>query len=169
MAKQMRKAINFDLDTKKLKDAYCVTNRPLEYLKAYGEIKDFMKSKGFLHRQWSGYVSNEPLSKAQVDYLVQSMTRTFPWFAQCVEKFDVTNIGEQYDMMKKIKTFDAAARTARAEEQGLPQQNQSQQGQSQQQQKNLMQEAQKSTAFSKASQKQSKAKKPKKSSFEYGD
>lgn len=32
-----------------------------------------------------------------------------------------------------------------------------------------MQEAQKSTAFSKASQKQSKAKKPKKSSFEYGD
>lgn len=39
MAKQMRKAINFDLDTKKLKDAYCVTNRPLEYLKAYGEIK----------------------------------------------------------------------------------------------------------------------------------
>lgn len=86
MAKQMRKAINFDLDTKKLKDAYCVTNRPLEYLKAYGEIKDFMKSKGFLHRQWSGYVSNEPLSKAQVDYLVQSMTRTFPWFAQCVEK-----------------------------------------------------------------------------------
>ena len=61
MAKQMRKAINFDLDTKKLKDAYCVTNRPLEYLKAYGEIKDFMKSKGFLHRQWSGYVSKEPL------------------------------------------------------------------------------------------------------------
>ena len=59
MAKQMRKAINFDLDTKKLKDAYCVTNRPLEYLKAYGEIKDFMKSKGFLHRQWSGYVSNK--------------------------------------------------------------------------------------------------------------
>lgn len=72
MAKQMRKAINFDLDTKKLKDAYCVTNRPLEYLKAYGEIKDFMKSKGFLHRQWSGYVSKEPLSKAQVDYLVQN-------------------------------------------------------------------------------------------------
>ncbi len=169
MAKQMRKAINFDLDTKKLKDAYCVTNRPLEYLKAYGEIKDFMKSKGFLHRQWSGYVSKEPLSKAQVDYLVQNMTRTFPWFAQCVEKFDVTNVGEQYDMMKKIETFDAAARAARAEEQGLPQKNQSQQGQSQQQQKNLMQEAQKSTAFSKASQKQSKAKKPKKSSFEYGD
>ena len=39
MAKQMRKAINFDLDTKKLKDAYCVTNRPLEYLKAYGEYR----------------------------------------------------------------------------------------------------------------------------------
>lgn len=39
MAGKMRKAINFDLDTKKLKEVYCTTNNPLEYLKAYKEIK----------------------------------------------------------------------------------------------------------------------------------
>ena len=33
MAGKMRKAINFDLDTKKLKEVYCTTNNPLEYLK----------------------------------------------------------------------------------------------------------------------------------------
>ena len=59
MAREMKKAINFDLDTKVLKEIYCKSKNPLEYLKAYKEIKGFMKENGFSHRQWSGYISKE--------------------------------------------------------------------------------------------------------------
>lgn len=109
----IKKAINFDLDTKALKKYYCKSNYPLEYLKAYKEIKQFMKENGFSHRQWSGYVSDEALSKFQVLRLVHKMTNQFTWFANCVNRFDVTDIGKQYDLTEYIKKYDGEARAER--------------------------------------------------------
>lgn len=120
MAGKMRKAINFDLDTKKLKEVYCTTNNPLEYLKAYKEIKTFMKENGFSHRQLSGYSSDKPMSKTQVERFVEKLTDEFPWFAQCVSRFDVTNIGKQYDMMKKIQNSEPVKQKIKAGEKNAP-------------------------------------------------
>lgn len=47
----MRKAINFDIDTKKYEE---FTGKKSPF--AYDEIKRFLKRNGFEHRQGSGYV-----------------------------------------------------------------------------------------------------------------
>lgn len=120
MSGKIRKAINFDLDTNALKQVYCKTNNPFERLKAYGEIKKFMKENGFIHKQWSGYISKEPLSKTQVDKLIKKMVNEFDWFAKCVNKFDVTNIGNQYDMTKRIWEYSSKIEKANNKEKNAP-------------------------------------------------
>lgn len=93
-----RKAINFDLNTESLKKIFH-SNNPFGYLNAYKEIGKFLKNNGFEHRQWSGYVSRQPLTPIQVTAIVKGLNKTFPWFKSCVRKFDVTNIGETFDLM----------------------------------------------------------------------
>ena len=54
------KAINFDLDSKALQKIYQSDN-PFIYLKAYKQINKFFTDNGFVHRQWSGYISKGKL------------------------------------------------------------------------------------------------------------
>lgn len=119
MAGKRRKAINFDLDTKTLKEVYCTTNKPLEYLKAYKEIESFMKGNGFSHRQWSGYISDGTMSKAQVERFVEKLSNTFPWLSKCVKKFDVTDIGKQYNMIDYISSCDDAKKSRKSSEKAV--------------------------------------------------
>ena len=58
----VRVAINFDLSTKVLEDIFGKNNTG----KPYSDIKRFMESNGFMHRQYSGYVSVEPKIKANI-------------------------------------------------------------------------------------------------------
>lgn len=113
-----RKAINFDLDTKALKRHCCKTNSPFERLKAYKEIGDFLKKNGFSHRQWSGYVSESPISMSEITSIITELSREKDWFSKCVRKFDVTEIGTQYDMLNDIyraaKTLDSAKNATKA-------------------------------------------------------
>ncbi len=97
-AKKCRKAINFDLSTDMLKKLYN-TSDPFVYLKAYREIASFLKQESFTHRQWSGYVSDEKLSDVDVFNITYKLNNALPWLRQCVKKFDVTDIGEQHDLM----------------------------------------------------------------------
>jgi virulence-associated protein VapD len=52
------KALNFDLDTKKLREKFGEKGRR----KAYSRVKTFLTKNGFSHRQWSGYASLKPMS-----------------------------------------------------------------------------------------------------------
>ena len=61
MRTKYRKAINFDLDTRALRQYYNKSRR-----NAYREIGKFLESKGFYHRQWSGYVSKEKMTYMQM-------------------------------------------------------------------------------------------------------
>lgn len=88
------KAINFDLDTKALKVYYPGKS----YRQAYKDIKKFMLNNGFSHRQWSGYTSNEKMSDSDIQRLAKKLAKTFPWLKKCVNRFDVTDIGEQHDL-----------------------------------------------------------------------
>lgn len=49
----VRIAINFDLSTKALEEIFGTGNTS----KPYSDIKRFMESNGFMHRQYSGYVA----------------------------------------------------------------------------------------------------------------
>ena len=87
-----RKAINFDLSTNELKKCF---NNTAE---AYSKIKQFMLDNSFEHRQYSGYVSKEPMEDDDIFLLTLNLTNEFSWLSNCVQKFDVTDIGEQYDL-----------------------------------------------------------------------
>lgn len=97
-----RKAINFDLDTDSLKKVFN-SNNPFVYLKGYKQIGAFLKLNGFTHRQWSGYISEKPLTPIQVTAIVKGLNQALPWLKKCVKKFDVTNIGETYDLTYVFK------------------------------------------------------------------
>ena len=93
-----RKAINFDLDTKKLNQNGFKNTRP-----AYAEIRRIFKELGFEHRQYSGYVSVVPLTKLEVKDAAKSLSLELPWLFDCVQKFDVTDIGKEYDLTDVLK------------------------------------------------------------------
>lgn len=97
-----KKAIYFDLRTKDLKKYYPSKH----YRKAYRDIKHFLLKNGFIHRQWSGYVSKQPMYDTDIDELTIKLSITFPWLKQCVRRFDVTNIGRSYDYLPTIFNAD---------------------------------------------------------------
>ena len=92
MERKYYKAINFDLDTNELKQYYP------RYQQAYYDLKRFFKSKGFSHRQGSGYVSDTKLSTADIVDIIDEMRKYFEWTSTCANKIDVTNVGTQYDL-----------------------------------------------------------------------
>ena len=87
-----KKAINFDLDTKELLKHFKNTHQ------AYSAIKVFMEDNGFEHRQYSGYVSTGYISDASVTILTEKLNDKFKWLKDCVQKYDITEIGETYDL-----------------------------------------------------------------------
>ncbi len=89
---ETKKAINFDLDTKELLKHFKNTHQ------AYSSIKKFMEENGFEHRQYSGYISNKPMSTHSVTDITEKLNKKFKWLKDCVQKYDVTEIGETYDL-----------------------------------------------------------------------
>lgn len=86
-----RKAINFDLSTSELRKIFGYFGTT----KAYGLIKKFMLEHGFEHRQYSGYISKEPMTFATVFNLTNELTLKLPWLCEVVKRMDVTNVLEE--------------------------------------------------------------------------
>ena len=93
----MRKAINFDIDTKKYEE-----HTGKKASTAYAEIKRFLKKNGFEHRQGSGYVSKNSLDDLRITAIITNMTLTLKWLRFCVKEIDVTNIGKQHSLLDTI-------------------------------------------------------------------
>lgn len=111
-----QKAINFDLNTKALQEIF-QSNNPFVYMEGYKEVGRFLKSHGFTHRQWSGYISKEPMTSYQIAKLVIKMNKSLPWLCQCVKRFDVTDIGEQHDLMHIFQKAEKAKLQEKVSEQ----------------------------------------------------
>ncbi|MDR0308812.1 MAG: hypothetical protein LBH87_02655 [Coriobacteriales bacterium] len=93
--------INFDLSVEKLRDEFGYDC----YRKGYSLIQRFFIKNGFSHHQYSGYISKSAMSYGEVYILVlDTMTSELPWLANCVKKFDATNITSQSDMLSAIKS-----------------------------------------------------------------
>lgn len=94
----MRKALNFDLDTKKYEE---LTGKASP--SAYGIIKRFLKRNGFEHRQGSGYISKESMNDGKVFAIIQNMSMELEWLRGSVEEIDVTNIGKQHSLVDAVQ------------------------------------------------------------------
>ena len=94
------KAINFDLDKQALESI-----SPGKSKTAYTEIKKFMENNGFSHRQYSGYISNKEISNIELFDVLEKMLDVLPWLndPQVIQKFDATNIGEEWDLREYLK------------------------------------------------------------------
>lgn len=94
-----RKAINFDLNDNLLKKYYPSKS----YKNAWRDIKMFLINNQFEHRQYSGYVSINEISMAEVGNIIGKMARKWYWLSISVMQFDVTNVGEEYSFLEKIE------------------------------------------------------------------
>ena len=95
---ESKKAINFDLSDVRLRKYYPSNN----YKKAWSDIKSYLLDNGFNHRQYSGYISKEPVT---MDYVIQhiiEMALLFQWLKYCVKEFDVTIVGDEYSLKNYI-------------------------------------------------------------------
>jgi len=102
MATQKRyKAINFDLDTKNLRQLFGEKGRR----KAYAQIGSFLTKNGFNHKQWSGYTSQLPMSYGEVYDITFRMIDQHPWIPACTNQYDATNVMAETDMLDAIKNY----------------------------------------------------------------
>ncbi len=86
----MRKAINFDMDTKKLKE------KGFEHLSTpYSLVKNFMINNNFIHQQGSGYVSQKQMNKKEILKIINKMKNELPWAIGCFSDIVVSNIDEK--------------------------------------------------------------------------
>lgn len=94
MDTKCRRAINFDLSEELLHLHY-----PKSIKNAWKEVGRYLKDNGFKHRQYSGYISKEEMKDSQLLAIIGDMWKCLPWLEYCATKFDVTNIGEIYDLL----------------------------------------------------------------------
>ncbi len=95
----MRKAINFDIDTKRYVQ-YTGKSAPT----AYYDIRKFLEKNGFVHRQGSGYLSIHSMNEAKVANIIMELSTKFDWIKSCVKQIDVTNVGRQYSLLPLINS-----------------------------------------------------------------
>ena len=93
-----QKQITFDLGQEALKKYY-----PHSLTQAYYDIRRFMESHGFEHRQSSVYVSLDKLTTLDVVSLTEQLAMALPWLSRCVNEIDVANIGAQHSLKKVLE------------------------------------------------------------------
>ena len=96
------KALYFDLVVQLLKQYYPKKN----HLGAYKDIKKYLLGHGFTHEQWSGYHSKARMTDLEIFDLVQDMAQQMAWFSKCINHFEVTNIGTNYNLMEILESED---------------------------------------------------------------
>ena len=100
MERKYFKALNFDLDTHQLQEHYPGAN----YRQAYDDLRRFFKKHRFLHRQGSGYISEDKLTTADIYDLIDNLSQRFPLdWCQSQVKFIFRNVGRQHDLTELLK------------------------------------------------------------------
>ena len=104
-----RKQVAFDLDTDALKTYYPSEN----WNNAYDVIRRHMTNNGFNWLQGSVYVSQKPITSAEVTNILDDLVAKNPWLNVCMRDCRETNIGREHD---KNHIFDKNAKVLTREE-----------------------------------------------------
>ena len=99
----MKKLINFDLDTNKLKELYPNKN----YTQAYDDIKKFLLKNGFEHRQGSGYISKNDMKNSQVANIIEEFYYQYNCIKDCCKTIDYYNVGKTFSGLDIIKDLSS--------------------------------------------------------------
>ena len=99
---ESKKALNFGLSDALLRKYYPSKN----YKKGWSDLKKYFINNGFKHRQYSGYVSSNPISMTDVIQLIRNMSNYLYWLKYCVKEFDVTIVSDEYSMKSYIQPVD---------------------------------------------------------------
>lgn len=94
----IRKALNFDISDSRLKKFYPSKS----YKNGWKDINKYLQRNGFLHRQYSGYVSKNIISMIDVIHIVENMSEYLNWLGYCIKEFDVTIVGNEYSLKNYI-------------------------------------------------------------------
>lgn len=94
--KVVLKALYFDLHIQLLKEHYSRTNPK----GAYKKIKEFLLARDFSHEQYSGYHSKFRTTDLYIFDLVEEIEEKLPWFKQCVNHFEATDIGPHHNLVQ---------------------------------------------------------------------
>jgi len=98
----MRKSLNFDLNTKKLKEYYPNNN----YTNAYEDIKKFLLKNGFEHRQGSGYISEKEMSIKEVTIIIEDLNDSHPWLHPCCKTLDYYDVGKEHSGLEILENIN---------------------------------------------------------------
>lgn len=86
-----RKQISFDIDTS-------VTRKILGekgYTAIYAAIRRFMEKENWKHIEGSVYMSEKPLSNADVFYMIRDIKKQYPYLDKCIKEIhqaDISNV-----------------------------------------------------------------------------
>ena len=94
-----RKALNYDIDVNLLKQHY---PNQKNYRNAWRDIKRFLAKRGFVSRQYSGVASIKGISVLDAQQIIEEMSMKHQWFPKCVQRIDITSIGEVYDLKETL-------------------------------------------------------------------
>lgn len=73
----------------------------VRYFKAlYFDLRIKNLKEYFSHEQYSGYHSKYKTTDLEIFDLIREMGEEFPWLPQCLNHFEVTNIGTDHDLMQ---------------------------------------------------------------------
>lgn len=66
-------------------------------------LKIFFEKQGFIHRQYSGYISKEPISDYKLTKIINQLGTKFIWLKNCIKEFDVSNAPEKISLKNQIQ------------------------------------------------------------------
>lgn len=92
-------AITFDLVVADLKKYY---GNP--YNNAYAEIRKLLSTHGFYWVQGSVYFGDDSVNAVTCVVAVQQLTKTYPWFSNCVKDIRMLRIEENNDLMPAVNS-----------------------------------------------------------------
>ena len=93
-------AVTFDIDTNCLNEQYHTNSSN----NAYGDIRKFMESNGFIWQQGSVYFGEESkINAVTCVTTVQRLAKQFSWFSTCVKDVRMLKIEENNDLLPAIR------------------------------------------------------------------
>ena len=91
-------AIAFDLDIEALKKNYGKAS----HTNAYGEIREFLHSKGFSNKQGSLYYGDKTVTQVTAVLAVVELSRRFPYLKNSVADIRVLRLLDADDLMPAV-------------------------------------------------------------------
>lgn len=102
-------AIAFDLDTETLQELYPSPS----WNNAYADIRRFLETNGFDHKQGSVYFGDETIDAVTCVLVAQKLAGEFDWFSASVQDIRMLRIEDNNDLKPAISLKSSGSKRSR--------------------------------------------------------